>query len=227
MKTLLYILASATILSITSSKAICQSTPDTATEVLNTNTLPQNKEATQATSSWHNNGYAYCKHFIADSDNANGTEWYKIATIRSTGNLGKHVCAFTIYSTVSPHYGVYYASFFLNLRRGGDANEMYGHFYCTDWNKDKLSNFSPNDFCVTYTGSSHEEVTTTIWKKASNRAEDFFIFGAEFVAEAATFTFAENSYRGTKEYMTHKPTVADGFDFVIDVEDKSRKKPRK
>lgn len=224
MKILFYILASVTIINITSCITIYQTNPNTVTKDKKVNKLSQKKEPVQAPQSIvKNNSYAYFKHFFATGDNT----WYKIATIKSKGNMGKHVCAFKIYSTVSPHKGVYYGSFFLNLRRGMNANEMYGHFYCTDWNKDEVSGFSPNDFCVTYSGSFHNEITTIIWKKASNNLEDFFIFGAEFVVEAVTFTFAENSYYGTREYMSHKPSVADGFDFVIDVEDKSRQEPPK
>ncbi|MCL2329617.1 MAG: hypothetical protein FWC39_14045 [Bacteroidetes bacterium] len=227
MKTLFYIFISATIISITSCVTIYQTNPETIVTdkkvdklPQKVDKLPQEKEKVSQTPPpvVKTNSYAYYKGFHA----ADNDKWYKIATIKSKGNMGKHVCVFKIYSTVSPHKGVYYGSFFLNLRRGMDADEMYGHFYCTDWNKDEVSGFSPNDFCVTYSGSFHDEITTIIWKKASNISEDVFIFGAEYVVEGVTFTFAENSYYGAKECMSRKPSVADGFDFVIDVEDKVR-----
>jgi hypothetical protein len=156
------------------------------------------------------NGFAYYKAFSASGDG-----WYKIAVIKNNGNLGKQSCAFKIYSTVNPQNGVYYASYFMNLRLS-HSGEYYGKLFCTNWGKDNLSGFVPDDVCVTYGGHPDREVTATIWKRAGN-IDDAWAFGVEFAEEGVSLNFAENSYYGTKDYMKRKPSVADGYGFVIDV----------
>jgi hypothetical protein len=163
------------------------------------------------------NGFVYYKTFSALN-----AGWYKIATIKNNQDLGKHACAFKIYSIDEPQNGVYYASYFFDLRRGYGKTERYGHFFCMDWNKDDISDFSPYDFCLTYDEHANEGVTTTIWKKSSGNI-DVWAFGVEFVEEDVTFTIAENNYYGEKESVPTKPSVVNGHDFVIEVEDKSKK----
>ncbi|MDR1678505.1 MAG: hypothetical protein LBR81_01880 [Prevotellaceae bacterium] len=157
---------------------------------------------------------AFAKLFCTSGDG-----WYKIATLKSKGYIGKHTCSFKIYSGDTPHRGIYYASYYLNLRRGmGDR--YYGTFYCIDWNKNTRSRFLPDDVCVTYDGEYTDEVTTTIWKQNSS-GEDSWVFTADMAGfylygGANCIQLAENSYRGVKESIPQKPSVADGYDFVID-----------
>ena len=120
--------------------------------------------------------------------------------------------------------GVYYGSFFLNLRRGGGKNEIYGHLLCTDWGKDSISKFSPDDLCVTYSGSPSEGFTSTIWKKGSSYDETWYVF-IDFACtpeNVTWFEFAENTYEGNKEYLPYKPSIDNGYDFIFDVEYKSK-----
>jgi hypothetical protein len=145
-------------------------------------------------------------------------DWHKIATIKSQDYLGRHVCIFRIYSGHSPHTGVYYGSFFLNLRHGHGQSEIYGNLLCTNWGKD-ASTFSPNDFCVTYSGSIAKGFTSIIWKKGNSYDETWFVL-VDYVHSPGitTFEFAENNYNGHKEYLPHKPSVTDGYDYIFDAE---------
>jgi len=142
------------------------------------------------------------------------TNYYKLATIKSTGDIGKHFCSFKIFSGVEPQNGVYNASFFLNLRK--DYTRYYGGLYCTSYKTDSITNFTPKDIVVTYDGNWANEVTTTIWKRANNASYDSWYMGVDCVAEAATLTLATNSFSGEQEQINHKPATSDGYDFVID-----------
>ncbi|MDR3706642.1 MAG: hypothetical protein P4L28_12145 [Paludibacteraceae bacterium] len=178
-------------------------------------TVTVTNATTATTSSNILQSFLYFKTFSAEDEDGTGC-YYKLATIKSTGDIGKHSCSFKIFSGVETQNGRYFASFYLNLRRDG-VNNFYGGIKCYEWFAEANS-FTPADIVVTYTGSTNEEVSTIIWKKCSNTSNiDSWHMGVELIAEAATFTLATNSYYGTREYLTHKPATSDGYTNVIDV----------
>lgn len=146
----------------------------------------------------------------------NRSYYYKLATIKSTGNLGKHSCSFKLFTASTPQQGNYVSSYLLNLRRTDTS--YVGNLLCLSYNKDVTTLFSPEDVLVTYDGDYASEVVTTIWKRGSSPTAnaELFNLAIEFVGESAQLEFATNSYNGVKESLDHKPLVADGFDFVID-----------